>query len=81
MWVWCEACERWFPAEGEDGYFPHVVRVHPESLTTRAIGRALGDIAVPPGSSRLTVHYVAGIGVTPRHWAQREPAPHHEPAV
>ena len=27
------------------------------------------------------VHYVSGLGVTPGHWAHREPAPHGEPAV
>jgi len=28
-----------------------------------------------------TVHQIAGFGVSPGHWAPREPAPHHEPAV
>jgi hypothetical protein len=29
----------------------------------------------------LDVHWVSGIGVSPGHWAHREPAPHGEPAV
>jgi hypothetical protein len=29
----------------------------------------------------LDVHWVSGLGVTPGHWAHREPAPHGEPAV
>jgi hypothetical protein len=28
----------------------------------------------------LDVHWVSGLGVTPGHWAHREPAPHGEPA-
>ncbi len=43
-WVWCEACDRWFRAEGEDAYFPHVLAVHPESPTTEAIRLALKDL-------------------------------------
>ena len=27
----------------------------------------------------LDVHWVSGLGVTPGHWAHREPAPHGEP--
>jgi hypothetical protein len=27
----------------------------------------------------LDVHPVAGLGVSPGHWAHREPAPHGEP--
>jgi hypothetical protein len=29
----------------------------------------------------LVVHWVSGLGVSPGHWAHREPAPHGEPAV
>jgi hypothetical protein len=29
----------------------------------------------------LDVHWVAGLGVSPGHWAHREPAPHGEPTV
>lgn len=29
----------------------------------------------------LDVHWVGGLGVSPEHWAQREPAPHGEPSV
>jgi hypothetical protein len=29
----------------------------------------------------LDVHWVSGLGVTPGHWAHREPAPHGEPTV
>jgi len=29
----------------------------------------------------LDVHWVSGLGVSPGHWAHREPAPHGEPAV
>jgi hypothetical protein len=27
------------------------------------------------------LHWVAGLGVTPGHWAHAEPAPHGEPRV
>ena len=29
----------------------------------------------------LDVHWVSGLGVSPGHWAHREPAPHGEPAI
>jgi hypothetical protein len=29
----------------------------------------------------LDVHWVSGLGVSPGHWAHREPAPRGEPAV
>jgi hypothetical protein len=29
----------------------------------------------------LDVHWVSGLGVTPGHWAHREPAPHGEPTL
>jgi hypothetical protein len=29
----------------------------------------------------LDVHWVSGLGVSPGHWAHRQPAPHGEPAV
>ena len=29
----------------------------------------------------LDVHWVSGLGVTPGHWAHREPAPHGEPPI
>ena len=29
----------------------------------------------------LDVHWVAGLGISPGHWAHAEPAPHGEPAV
>jgi hypothetical protein len=38
-----------------------------------------GDDVDIPGSDGL--HWIVGLGVSPGHWAHREPAPHGEPAV
>ncbi len=70
---------------GLDG--SHTVAVHAkmlrlELLQTKAdLERELGLLVLDCAACGQTVHYVAGLGVTPGHWAHREPSPHHEPAV
>lgn len=41
--------------------------------------RELEDLVLNCSKCGLDTHWVSGLGVTPGHWAHREPAPHHEP--
>ena len=43
--------------------------------------RELEDSVLNGSKCGLVVHWVSGLGITPGHWAQREPAPHGEPSV
>ena len=43
--------------------------------------RELGRLVLRLHGLRQWVHWVAGLGVTPGHWAHREPAPHSKPIV
>jgi hypothetical protein len=53
-----------------------------ELLNVKAdIERELGQLVLDCTSCGLRVHWIPGLGVTLGHWAHREPAPHHEPAV
>jgi hypothetical protein len=53
-----------------------------ELLNVKAeLVRELGQLDLGCSSFGRTVHWIAGLGVTPGHWAHREPAPHHDPAV
>lgn len=45
------------------------------------IERELGQLVLDCSECGQTVHWVAGLGVSPGHWAHREPAPHGEPVV
>ncbi len=53
-----------------------------ELLNVKAdLERELGRLVLDGSRCGRTVHWVPGLGVSPGHWAHREPAPHHEPAV
>jgi hypothetical protein len=43
--------------------------------------RELEDFSVNCSKCGLDGHWVSGLGITPGHWAHREPARHGEPAV
>jgi hypothetical protein len=43
--------------------------------------RELEDFSVNCSKCGLDGHRVSGLGITPGHWAHREPARHGEPAV
>jgi hypothetical protein len=65
----------------------HPVTVHAKTLRLELL-KTKADIEREletwvPNCTRcgLDVHWVSGLGVTPGHWAHREPAPHGEPAV
>jgi hypothetical protein len=45
------------------------------------IERELGTFVLNCSRCGLDVHWVEGHGVSPGHWAHREPAPHGEPVV
>lgn len=53
-----------------------------ELLNVKAdLERELGHLVLDCSSCGRRVHWVPGLGVTLGHWAHREPAPHHEPAI
>jgi len=53
-----------------------------ELLKVKAdLKRELEDFSLNCSKCGLDVHWVAGLGVSPGHWAHREPAPHGEPAT
>jgi hypothetical protein len=53
-----------------------------ELLKVKAdLERELEDFVLNCEKCGLDVHWVSGLGVSPGHWALREPAPHGEPAV
>lgn len=65
----------------------HPVILHAKTLRLDLL-RVKGDLERELGQLRLdctscgrTVHWVAGLGVEPGHWAHREPAPHDEPQI
>ncbi len=70
---------------GLDG--SHPVTVHAKMLrlelieTKAAVERVLGQLVLDCTTCHQCVHWVAGLGVSPGHWAHAEPAPHAEPAV
>jgi len=43
--------------------------------------RELAQLVLDCSACGRLVHRVVGLGVTPGHWAHREPAPHVEPAI
>jgi hypothetical protein len=65
----------------------HPVTVHAKMLRLELLKvkadleRELEDFSLNCSSCGLDVHWVSGLGITPGHWAHREPAPHGEPAV
>jgi hypothetical protein len=65
----------------------HPVTIHAKVLRLELLNvkadleRELGQLVLDCSSCGRTVHWVAGLGVTPGHWAHRESAPHHEPVI
>jgi hypothetical protein len=65
----------------------HPVTVHAKMLRLELLKvkadleRELEDFVLDCSNAGLDVHWVSGLGVSPGHWAHREPAPHGEPAV
>ena len=65
----------------------HPVTVHAKMLRLELLKvkadleRELEDFVLNRSRCGLDVHWVSGLGVSPGHWAHREPAPHGEPAL
>ena len=60
----------------------HAKMLRLELLNVKAdLQRELGQLVLDCSSCGRRVHWVSGLGVTLGHWAHREPAPHHEPAI
>jgi hypothetical protein len=65
----------------------HQVTIHAkllrlELLQVKAdIERELGTFVLDGSACGREVHWVEGHGVSPGHWAHREPAPHGNPAI
>jgi hypothetical protein len=65
----------------------HPVTVHAKMLRLELLHvkadleRELGALVLHCSDCGRTAHWVPGLGVTPGHWAHREPAPHHVPTV
>ena len=65
----------------------HPVTVHDKMLRLELLKvkadleRELEDFSLNCSRCGLDVHWVSGLGVSPGHWAHREPAPYGEPAV
>lgn len=70
---------------GLDGSHPVTVQakmLRLELLSVKAdLERELAHLVLDCSRYDRTVHWVAGLGIVPGHWAHREPAPLHEPAV
>jgi hypothetical protein len=67
---------------GSEPLIVHAKMLRLELLKVKSdLERELETFVLDCGDCSLTVHWVAGLGVTPGHWAHREPAPHGEPAV
>ena len=65
----------------------HSVSVHAKMLRLELLNvkadleRELEDFVLSCSRCGLDVQWVSGLGITPGHWAHREPVPHGEPAV
>jgi hypothetical protein len=65
----------------------HPVTVHAKMLRLELLKvkadleRELEDFSLNCSKCGLDVHWVAGLGVFPGHWAHGEPAPHGEPLL
>jgi hypothetical protein len=70
---------------GLDGSHPVTLQakmLRLELLKVKAdLERELGRLVLDCSDCGRTVHWVAGLGVSPGHWAHREPAPHGAPTV
>jgi hypothetical protein len=71
----------------EDGLGSHSVTLHAKMLRLELLNvkadleRDLGQLVLDCSSCGQRTHWIPGLGVEPGHWAHREPAPHHEPAI
>lgn len=72
-------------AAGLDGSHPVTLQaklLRLELLKGKAdLERELGHPVLDCTDCGRTVHWVAGLGPSPGHWAHREPAPHGEPVM
>ena len=69
-------------AGGDHPVTVHAKMLRLELLKVKAdLERELEDFVLNCSKCGLDVHWVSGLGVSPGHWAHREPAPHGEPAV
>jgi hypothetical protein len=65
----------------------HPITLHAKMLrlellkTKAALERELGRLVIHCSRCWRMVHWVAGLGVQPGHWARAEPAPNHDPVV
>jgi hypothetical protein len=58
----------------------HAKMLRLELLKVKAdLERELEDFVLNRSKCGLDVHWVSGLGVSPGHWAHREPAPHGAP--
>jgi hypothetical protein len=65
-----------------DPLVTHAKMLRVELLNVKAdLERELEDFSLDCTKCGLDVHWGSGLGITPGHWAHREPAPHGEPAV
>jgi hypothetical protein len=70
---------------GLDGSHPltvHAKMLRLELLQVKAdLERELGRLVLDCSKCGRLVHWVSGLGVSPGHWAHREPAPHGVPVL
>jgi hypothetical protein len=65
----------------------HPVTVHAKMLRLELLQvkadleRELGTFVLDCSACGREAHWVEGHGISPGHWAHREPAPHGEPVV
>jgi hypothetical protein len=65
-----------------DPLVTHAKMLRLELLKVKAdLERELEDFVPNCSKCGLDVHWVGGLGVSPGHWAHREPAPHGEPVL
>jgi hypothetical protein len=65
-----------------DPLVTHAKMLRLELLKVKAdLERELEDFVPNCRQCGLDVHWVADLGVSPGHWAHREPAPHGEPVM
>jgi hypothetical protein len=72
----------WVGHGRSDALITHAKMLRMELLKVKAdLERELEDFSLNCSKCGLDVHWVSGLGVTPGHWAHREPATHGEPVV
>jgi hypothetical protein len=72
-------------AAGLDGSHPVTLQakmLRQELLQVKAdLERELEHLVLDCSACGRTVHWIAGLGASPGHWAHGEPAPHGEPVI